>query len=153
MGSKTVKTALVVGAIAVGFAAIPAIGPSAFATKIGTAVVGNVAGAGLVGTFIVSAGTQLVLSAVNQKLAPDINLPELGTSIQPGGSTVTSKGAINSHRIIYGKTRVGGTMIYAESTGSTNQFLHMIITVAGHEINNVTKFFDTIIMVTNIFSN
>ena len=34
MGSKTIKTALVVGAIAVGFAAIPAIGPSAFATKV-----------------------------------------------------------------------------------------------------------------------
>ena len=38
MGSKTIKTALVVGAIAVGFAAIPAIGPSAFATKVGTAI-------------------------------------------------------------------------------------------------------------------
>ena len=38
MGSKTIKTALVVGAIAVGFAAIPAIGPAAFATKIGTSI-------------------------------------------------------------------------------------------------------------------
>ena len=42
MGSKTIKTALVVGAIAVGFAAIPAIGPSAFATKVGTARVRQV---------------------------------------------------------------------------------------------------------------
>ena len=38
MGSKTIKTALIVGALAVGFAAIPAIGPSAFATKVGTAI-------------------------------------------------------------------------------------------------------------------
>ena len=140
MGSKTVKTALVVGAIAVGFAAIPAIGPSAFATKIGTSIGLSGVSAGLVGTFIVSAGTQLVLSAVNQKLAPDINLPELGTSIQPGGTTVTSKGAINSHRIIYGKTRVGGTIVYAE-TSSNNDFLHMVIAVAGHEVNSFTKVF------------
>lgn len=140
MGSKTVKTALVVGAIATGFAAIPAIGPSAFATKVGTAIGLSGTTAGLVGTFIVSAGTQLVLSAVNQKLAPDINLPELGTSIQPGGTTVTSKGAINSHRIIYGKTRVGGTIVYAETT-SNNDFLHLVIAVAGHEVNSFTKVF------------
>jgi hypothetical protein len=141
MGSKTVKTALVVGAIAVGFAAIPAIGPSAFATKVGTAIGYQELQQVLVGTFIVSAGTQLVLSAVNQKLAPDIDLPELGTSIQQGGTTVTQKSAINPHRIIYGKTRVGGTIVYAETTSSTNEFLHMIIAVAGHEVNSFTKVF------------
>ena len=140
MGSKTVKTALVVGAIATGFAAIPAIGPSAFATTIGSSIGLSGVTAGLVGTFIASAGTQLVLSAINQKLAPDINLPEIGTSIQPGGTTVTSKGAINSHRIIYGKTRVGGTIVYAE-TSSNNDFLNLVIAVAGHEVNAFTKVF------------
>ena len=140
MGSKTIKTALVVGAIAVGFAAIPAIGPSAFATKVGTAIGLQGTAAGLVGTFIVSAGSQLVLGAVNRKLAPQVDLPDVGTNLQQG-TMVTAKSGIAPHRIIYGKTRVGGTMVYAESTGSTNQFLHMIITVAGHEINNVTKVF------------
>jgi predicted phage tail protein len=84
MSSKTVKTALVVGAIAVGFAAIPAIGPSAFATKIGTAVGLSGTAAGLVGTFIVSAGSQLVLGAVNKKLAPNIDIPEIGTNLSQG---------------------------------------------------------------------
>ena len=135
MGSKTVKTALIVGAIAVGFAAIPAIGPSAFVTS----VFGPGKVAGLVGTFLVAAGTQLVLSAVNRKLAPDIDIPEIGTSLQTG-VTVTSKGAINPHRIIYGKTRVGGTIVYAE-TSSDNDFLHMVIAFAGHEVNSFTKIF------------
>ena len=134
-GSDVIKGALVVGAIATGFAAIPAIGPSAFVTNIfGTGQV-----AGLVGTFLVSAGTQLVLSAVNRKLAPDIDIPEIGTSLQTG-VTVTSKGAINPHRIIYGKTRVGGTIVYAE-TSSNNDFLHMVIAFAGHEVNDFTKVF------------
>ena len=60
MGSKTVKTALVVGAIATGFAAIPAIGSSTLATSVGGFVAPSLAGtkaAGLIGTFIVSAGT------------------------------------------------------------------------------------------------
>lgn len=140
MGSKTVKTALVVGAIATGFAAIPAIGPSAFATKIGTAVGLSGTAAGLVGTFIVSAGSQLILGAVNKKLAPDIDIPEVGTNLQQG-TMVTAKSGVAPQRVIYGKVRVGGTIVYAESTGSTNEFLHMIITVAGHEINNITKVF------------
>lgn len=141
MGSKTVKSALVVGAIAVGFAAIPAIGPSAFATKVGGLVgLGTGQMAGLVGTFIVSAGSQLILGAVNRKLAPDIDIPEVGTNLQQG-TMVTAKAGTQPQRIIYGKTRVGGTMVYAESTGSTNEFLHILITIAGHEINNVTKIF------------
>ena len=138
MGSKTVKTALVVGAIATGFVAIGAVGPSAFAQSVGGFFTANVKAAGLIGTFITAAGTQLVLGAINKKLAPDIDLPEIGTNLQQG-TTVTSKSAIASHRIIYGKTRVGGTIVYAESTGSTNDFLHMVIAITGHEINNVTK--------------
>ena len=53
---------------------------------------------------------------------------------------VTVKEAINPHRIIYGKTRVGGTIVYAETT-SNNDFLHLVIVVAGHEVNNITKIF------------
>ena len=143
MGSKTIKTALVVGAIAVGFAAIPAIGPSAFASKVGAFVAPSLAGtqaAGLIGTFLVSAGSQLVLSAVNKKLAPEVDLPELGTNLQQG-TMVTAKSGIAPHRVIYGKTRVGGVMVYAEATGSTNEFLHIVIAIAGHEINNITKIF------------
>ena len=142
MGSKTIKTALVVGAIAVGFAAIPAIGPSAFASKVGAFVAPSLGGTaqGLIGTFLVSAGSQLVLGAVNKKLAPEIDLPELGTNLQQG-TMVTAKSGIAPHRIIYGKTRVGGVMVYAEATGSTNEFLHIVIAIAGHEINNITKIF------------
>jgi len=142
MGSKTVKTALVVAAVATAFAAIPAIGPTKFGAGFAKTIgLGTSTSAGLIGTFITTAGTQLVLSAVNQKLAPDINLPELGTSIQSGGTTITQKGSVNPHRIIYGKTRVGGTIVYAETTSSTNEFLHMIIAFAGHEINSITKVF------------
>ena len=143
MGSKTIKTALIVGAIATGFVAIGAVGPTGFATGIGQGLGFSTAGinmAGLVGTFITAAGTQLVLGAINKNLAPDIDLPELGTNLQQG-TTVTSKSPIAPHRIIYGKTRVGGTIVYAESTGSTNDFLHMVIAITGHEINNVTKIF------------
>jgi len=140
MGSKTVKTALVVAAVATGFAAIPAIGASGAAMSVGGALGFSGTTAGLVGTFIISAGSQLVLGAVNKKLAPSLDIPEMGTNLQQG-TMVTAKSGVSPQRIIYGKTRVGGVMVYAESTGTTNEFLHIIITVAGHEINNITKVF------------
>ena len=62
MGSKTVKTALIVGAIATGFVAIGAVGPTGFATGIGQGLGFSGKMAGIVGTFISTAGTQLVLS-------------------------------------------------------------------------------------------
>ena len=139
MGSKTVKTALIVGAIATGFVAIGAVGPSGFAVSVGKGLGFTGTMAGVVGTFVTTAGTQLVLSAISQKLAPDLNIPEIGTNLQ-SGTTVTTKGAINPHRIIYGKTRVGGTIVYAETT-SNNDFLHLVIAVAGHEVNSFTKIF------------
>ena len=110
MGSKTVKTAIVVAAVATGFAAIPAIGASGAAMSVGGALGFSGTTAGLVGTFIISAGSQLVLGAVNKKLAPDIDIPEIGTNLQQG-TMVTAKSGVAPQRVIYGKTRVGGTMV------------------------------------------
>tara|TARA_Y100001937_G_scaffold19714_1_gene27267 strand:- start:540 stop:3512 length:2973 start_codon:yes stop_codon:yes gene_type:complete len=143
MGSKTVKTAIIVGAIATGFAAIPAIGSTTAAKAVGGFVTRGAFTAGtqgLIGTFLISAGTQMVLSAVNKKLAPEVDLPNIGTNLQQG-TMVTAKSGLAPHRVIYGKTRVGGVMVYAEATGSTNDFLHIIFTIAGHEINDITKLF------------
>ena len=81
----------------------------------------------------------MVLSAVNKKLAPEVDLPNIGTNLQQG-TMVTAKSG-KPYRIIYGKTRVGGVIVYAEATGSTNDFLHIIFTIAGHEINDITKLF------------
>ena len=113
MGSKTVKTAIIVGAIATGFAAIPAIGSSTAAKAVGGFVTRGAFStktAGLIGTFLISAGSQMVLSAVNKKLAPEVDLPNIGTNLQQG-TMVTAKSGLAPHRVIYGKTRVGGVMV------------------------------------------
>ena len=44
------------------------------------------------------------------------------------------------HRVIYGKTRVGGVMVYA-GLQAQQMILHIIFTIAGHEINDITKLF------------
>ena len=72
--------------------------------------------------------TSLVLGALSRTLAKD---PEETISYQD--KTVTTKQAISPRKVIYGQTRVGGTIVYMETTES-NKYLHLVIAFAGHEI-------------------
>ena len=136
MSGDAVKSAIVVGAVATGvgfFAGTLGAGPLA------SALVNRGISAGLA-TFLASAGTTLVLSSVSRKFAPEApELPDLGTNLQQG-TMVSVKEATKPYRIIYGKTRVGGNIVFAETTNN-NDFIHLIYVVAGHEVNNITKIF------------
>ena len=52
-----------------------------------------------------------------------------------GGQSVTTRDAAQSRKIIYGRARVGGNIVYLESTGTDNKYLWLVIAVAGHEID------------------
>lgn len=43
------------------------------------------------------------------------------------------RSAVEARRVIYGEALVSGPLVYAESTGATRQYLHMVIPLAGHE--------------------
>jgi hypothetical protein len=80
---------------------------------------------------------------------PTFDIPEYsspGSGAGPGGGikgqTITARNPLANHKIIYGRTRVGGAIIHMEAT-SNNKFLHVVIAVTGHEIDAFEKvFFD-----------
>ena len=76
--------------------------------------------------FAIGAG----LSLVSQALMPK---PDLGS--QMGGRSVTAREPAHSRKIVYGRSRVGGNIVYLESTGTDNKYLWLVIAVAGHEID------------------
>lgn len=49
---------------------------------------------------------------------------------------VSSREPLGSRKVIYGKSRVGGTIVYLASTGDTNEYLHQITVFAGHRITS-----------------
>ena len=128
MSGDVVKAAVVIGAVAAF--------PVAAGWTSGFAI-GSLSPA--LSTFIVSAGSSLVLSTVNQKLAPDINLPDIGTSLQ-ANTTITVKEPTQAHRVVYGTTRIGGNIVFAETTDD-QQYLHLIIAFTGHEITDFSKIY------------
>ena len=76
--------------------------------------------------FAIGAGLSLVSRALMPK-------PDIGT--QMGGQSVTTREAAHSRKIVYGRARIGGNIVYLESTGTDNKYLWLVIAVAGHEID------------------
>ena len=76
--------------------------------------------------FAIGAGMTMVTRALTPKL-------DLGA--QMGGRSVMAREAASSRKIIYGRARVGGNVVYLESTGTDNKYLWLVTAVAGHEID------------------
>lgn len=108
---------------------------------IATAALSSVAATGIT----VSAALGAAVYYGTYYLAQSIILGALSKALikQPSfggvsGTTVTGKDSIAPRQIIYGRTRVGGTIVYMEGTNS-NKYLHIVIALAGHEVDAIEK--------------
>ena len=128
---KVVKAAIIVAAVATGVGMLVAPGLIAGAGAIAGLAAGT-AGAYFATTFV----STLVLGAVSKAMAKT----PTGASITQQDKTVTSRQPIAPHNVIYGRTRIGGTILYMESTNA-NKYLHVVVAIAGHEIDEVEKFY------------
>lgn len=67
------------------------------------------------------------------------------------GMTLTSRDPAAQRRVIYGQMRVGGTIVFMDTEdapgGPTNEYLHMVITLAGHEVQEIGDiYFDDVLV-------
>lgn len=69
------------------------------------------------------------LSMVSRALAPK---PSIGSQMR--GITQTTREPASSRKIIYGKMRVGGQVVFISHSGSDNKYINMAIVFATHEI-------------------
>lgn len=102
--------------------AIAAIGSYLGASLAATAFL---TGWAAVGAFALGAG----LSMVSRALAPK---PNIGAQMR--GITQTTREPASSRKIIYGRMRVGGQVVFISHSGDDNKFLNMAIAFATHEI-------------------
>lgn len=121
MGKKELTTIVAVGLIATG------VGAAVGASLLISAAVG------------VTIGT---IAAVKQMIPKMPNQPTFGADLR--SQTVSSRSPLATQKIIYGRTRAGGAIVHMESTIGS-KFLHIVIAVAGHEIDAFEKvFFDEV---------
>lgn len=92
-----------------------------------TTVAGYAVGAAFVGYLATTAITSLALGF----LAPKTGLA--GDS----GTLVNMREPAAVQEYVYGRARKGGTITYIESRGDKNNFLHMIVVLAGHPVEEI----------------
>lgn len=105
---------------------------------IGSLILTGSAAAGAAATGIVLAGyyavgflaTTALTSVLSRALAPKIGGQNKGTLFNV-------KEPVAPQRYIYGQVRTGGVLTYAEATGENNKYLHQIIVLAGHVVEEI----------------
>jgi hypothetical protein len=118
----------------------------------GTTIVlsaGGLAVATSITTFIVVTAASM---AASKLLAP--KMPSFSDSSMTDRSQMV-RNPISARSMVYGKCRVSGTIVYLSTTGDKNQFLHIVVTLAGHEIQAIDEIYfnDELVPLDPVFTN
>lgn len=97
------------------------------AAAIGLGVYGTAA---LVGIGAIGQG---YLAYRNKQQMDELQSKVAGLST--GGYTVNQKGSALHHQVVYGKTKIGGVIVFDHAHGTDNKYLSRIIAYAAHEID------------------
>src|SRR6056297_1468721 len=115
-----------VAALSTAFAVSAAGSVSAFAiTAFGTTIASGWAAVAF--SFLARTAIGIALNALT---------PKPKTAGSNRGYQVTTRGSALDHQIIYGRVRTGGVIVFDETTGTNNKFLHRVIAFAGHEVES-----------------
>ena len=105
-------------------------------------IVGRLATAGLPQPFGIIA--QIGFSLLGQALAPKPKtrgLPDF--AVEERGISQIVRSSVEPHRIIYGERMASGPLVFVATSGTDNGNLHMVIPLAGHEVEAVGEIFFT----------
>lgn len=120
-------------AITAGAALIGAAGGLSAAATIGTGVLGSLAliGIGAVGQGYIAYQNKQTMDELSSKVA----------GLSTGGYSFNQKGAGLHRQVVYGKTKIGGVVVFDDAGGTDNKYLSRIIAYAAHEVDEFEEIF------------
>ena len=102
---------------------------------------GGVFGAGTVAAGVAAAVTAIVINVAIAYVLGKILAPSFNDSRDVQGMQDTVRNNIMPRRVVYGQAVVGGPLLYYESTGTDNNFLHLAIALTGHPVEDIFGIF------------
>lgn len=137
-------------------AAIPVVGAvvGAFASHVvgvvvGGGIIGSIVGAvagGIVSTGVSYLGSKVFGQEPDRPRIQGMNTASFASDIAGGGRTQMVRQPITSHRLVYGRTRVSGPIVFIHSRPATISsqkldMLHVVIVLAAHEVDAIDDIF------------
>lgn len=111
--------------------------PGTIGALIISAFGGTVAATSFIAMVVGYVATTLVTSWAMRALTPKPDFGSLGSQ----GVLVNSREPDAAHHVVYGEMRKGGTVTFIESTGEKNEYLHMIVALAGHPVDQIGQIY------------
>lgn len=106
-----------------------------FAIWLVTVVLDIAAGSAL-GTALIVAATYAIPVALSMA-ATRLLAPKMPTYADLAGRGVMTRNPVAPRQIVYGQTKCSGPIVYLATSGSKNQFLHIVVALAGHQVEEI----------------
>lgn len=115
--------------------------------------IATVLGGGLLATAAATAvyvaGTTLLARAAYKVFVPKPKMPNFdgmpdgmpSYATQNRGTLVNARVSAGPQEYVFGEVRKGGVVTFMEVTGTNNSRLHMIVTLAGHEVESIGEIY------------
>jgi len=110
-----------------------------FAAVVGAFLFPGLVGAGsILGVSLATVAGFLVTTAVTSWLVKALS-PKAKEKSR--GLQTNVRDPIAAHEIVYGEVRKGGVITFMKSSGTGNRYLHMILVLAGHEVEAINNIY------------
>ena len=124
----------------------PVVAAVASGVVAGATALFTVSGASLATALVYGAGTAAITyytSKQSAKQASGLGAPSNSSAFSSQARERMSmvRQPITNRRIVYGYSKVSGPILFIATSGSNNEFLHLVIAIAGHEIDGYETFY------------
>lgn len=87
-------------------------------------------------TFVIYAVGYLASTAITSVLMNAL-APSTSSAAGNRGTIINTREPAAAQEYVYGQVRKGGNIVFMESTGEQNKFLHVVIALAGHPVEEI----------------
>lgn len=87
-------------------------------------------------TFVIYAVGYLATTAITSTLMNAL-APRVPSGTANRGTIINSREPAAAQEYVYGQVRKGGNLVFMESTGTANKYLHFVLVLAGHEVEEI----------------
>ena len=124
----------------------PVVAAVASGVVAGATAFFTVSGATLATALVYGAGTAAVTYFTSKQAAKQASGPGAPSNSSAFSSQARERMSmvrqpITNRRIIYGLSKVSGPILFINTSGSSNEFLHLVIAIAGHEVDGYETFY------------